>query len=155
MRYFFHSDISYLYVKLITNPLSNFTLDDIKHYIYNALRGLNYAHSKQVLTQWLEADYTQILPVSLVLIRIAELSTVARQLGQDAKHTILQAWGQCFQAYGPNQEMTGHWRNGEFILGLSQAMPTDVQDALEPLLQALRRLVITLPTGDRIQPAFD
>ncbi|MEO1094843.1 MAG: response regulator [Cyanobacteria bacterium J06638_28] len=116
---------------------------------------LNYARSKQMLTQWLQAAGTQALPVALVLLRVTEWSTIAQQFGQDAKYTILQAWGQCLQAYEPGQETAGYWDSGEFVLGLSQGTPTDIQDTLEPLLQALRRLVITLPSGDRIQPAFE
>jgi CheY-like chemotaxis protein len=66
---------------------------------------------------------------------------------------ILQAWGQCFQAFGKDIGILGYWGNGEFIIGLNTAPPEAAQDALNPLLQALRHQIVTLSTGERLQPA--
>jgi len=120
----------------------------------DSLTGLpNYPHSKQALTRWLETAQTQGEAVSLALIRVADWGAIAHPPDPDAQYAILQAWGQCFQAFGEDIGILGYWGNGEFIIGLNAATPEAAQDALNPLLQALRRQIITLPTGERLQPA--
>jgi DNA-binding response OmpR family regulator len=118
------------------------------------LTGLpNYPHSKQTLTHWLATAQTHGQAGSLALIRVADWSAIAQPPDPDTQYAILQAWGQCFQAFGQDLGILGYWGNGEFVIGLNEATPEAAQDALTPLLQALRRQIITLPSGVRLQPA--
>lgn len=121
----------------------------------DSLTGLpNYPHSKQALIRWLETAQTQGEAVSLALVRVADWGEIAHQHGPDAQYAILQAWGQCFQAFGEGIGILGYWGNGEFAIGMNETTPAAAQDALNPLLQALRRQIITLPSRERLQPAI-
>jgi diguanylate cyclase (GGDEF)-like protein len=122
----------------------------------DAITGLpHYTASKQALTQWLETARPPSESVSLALIRVADLAAIAHQYGPDAQCAILQAWGQCFQSRRRMGDIIGYWENGEFVIGLSEAAVTSARDALQPLLQALRRQIIALPTGERLQPTVE
>ncbi|MEL6385529.1 MAG: response regulator, partial [Cyanobacteria bacterium J06626_18] len=122
----------------------------------DALTGLpNYTRSRQTLNQLLSTALKRSLPLSFTLVRLSDLPAMNVQHGHDAGHATLKTWGQCFQAFSQNPEAMGYWGNGEFILGLSELTEAEAQDALEPLWQTLRRRIVTLPTGERIQPAFD
>lgn len=114
---------------------------------------LNYAHSQQALTQQLEISPSASL--SLGVIRLTDLPAINRQQGHDAGQVVLQTWGQCFRTCLQEGSITGYWGNGEFVVGLTKLGQEQAQAQLEPLLQALRRQIITLPAGDRLQPAFD
>ncbi|NER82611.1 MAG: hypothetical protein F6K42_24240 [Leptolyngbya sp. SIO1D8] len=54
-----------------------------------------------------------------------------------------------------DREAIGYWGNGEFVVGVPEFAQAEAQEYLEPLFQALRRQIVTLPTGERMQPAFD
>ncbi|HEY9888352.1 MAG TPA: GGDEF domain-containing protein, partial [Candidatus Obscuribacterales bacterium] len=114
---------------------------------------LNYPHSKQALTRLLTTA-TMSTPIAVTLLRVTALAAIAHQHGPDAQHAILQGWGHCLQAWGRDAQTMGYWGNGEFMIAFPAATRAAAQDILDPLLQALRRQIITLPTGDRLQPAF-
>ncbi|MEM1310179.1 MAG: response regulator [Cyanobacteria bacterium P01_H01_bin.153] len=121
----------------------------------DAITGLpNYAHSKQALTQLFETAQRNGTPASLAVIRVGDLGAIAHQHGQAAKQAALQAWGQCFQAMAPNIGTVGYWGDGEFVIGL-EVTDKPAEDALAPLLQVLRRQIITLPSGVRLQPVVE
>ncbi|MDB9524953.1 response regulator [Oscillatoria sp. CS-180] len=115
----------------------------------------NYAYSKQLFTRLLKTASEKNNLVSFAVIQVSDLLTIAHQQGQDGKQAVLHAWGQCFQTFRQRTEAMGYWGDGEFFIALSNATAADAQEALQPLLQALRREIITLPTGDRIQPLFE
>ena len=144
--------------ELLTRVLNrlerNRLLQTLSH--QNALTGLpNYSRSKQALSHMLETALTRSLPLSLALVRLSDLSAMNVQHGHDAGNATLKTWGQCFQALSQNQEAMGYWGNGEFVVGLPELTQAEAQDYLEPLWQSLRRQIVTLPTGERIQPAFE
>lgn len=112
----------------------------------------NYAHSKQAFNRLLDAARVNSSQVSLTLIRVANLEAIAHQQGQDDKHAILQAWGQCFQAFQTQTAVMGYWGNGEFLMALDTPLAADL---LANLLQTLRREIVHLPSGDRMQPIFE
>lgn len=114
----------------------------------------NYSHSKLALTQQIESLSSQAGTLALTLIRLSDLSTVNRLHGHDAGHLILQTWGHCFQSVVPDQSTIGYWGDGDFVVGFPNLAQEQAQEQLESLLQALRRQIITLATGERIQPAF-
>ena len=115
----------------------------------------NHSRSKQALNHMLEAALTRSLPLSLAVVRLSDLSSMNVQHGHDAGHATLKTWGQCFQTLSQNHEAMGYWGNGEFVVGLPELTQAEAQDYLEPLWQTLRRQIVTLPTGERIQPAFE
>lgn len=115
----------------------------------------NYLHSRRTLQALFETSAAKSTVAALALIRIANLTAIAHQYGQDAKYAILQAWGQCFHAFGSRTDALGYWGDGEFAVGFAAVEAANAQDAIEPLLQTLRRQIITLPTGKRLQPAFE
>ncbi|PSN18215.1 multi-component transcriptional regulator, partial [filamentous cyanobacterium CCP5] len=118
------------------------------------LTGLaNYPHSKQALTQMIETALGQSEAMALVVMRLHQLAAINLRHGHEAGHGILQVWGQCLRSHLGGYSL-GYWGDGEFVIGL----PGDgqfAQDALEPLLQMLRRQIVTLPSGERMQPDFD
>ncbi len=121
----------------------------------DAVTGLpNYLHSKQALTQLFETAQRNGTLASLAIIRVADLGAIAHQHGQVAKCAVLQSWGQCFQAMTPEMSTVGYWGDGEFIIGfnVTDKIP---EDTLASLLQVLRRQIITLPSGVRLQPVVE
>ena len=114
----------------------------------------NYAYSKQVLMQTLQAAQTEAFPVTFALVRLDGLASLNLRYGHDAGQAILQTWGRCFQGTLPGKAIFGYWGNGEFVIGLPNQAQDAAQESLEPLFQALRRQIVTLTTGERIQPTF-
>ncbi|MEO1068207.1 MAG: response regulator [Cyanobacteria bacterium J06638_6] len=112
----------------------------------------NYPRSKQALTRVLDEALADSTPLALAVVQLSDLFSINLRYGHDAGQAILQAWAQCFQTALPNQELVGYWGDGVFVAGiLGQSEP---KEALQPLFQALRRQIITLPTGERVQPSF-
>ncbi|NEQ43374.1 MAG: response regulator [Leptolyngbya sp. SIOISBB] len=121
----------------------------------DAVTGLpNYLHSKQALTQLFETAQRDATLATLAVIRVGDLGAIADQHGPDAKHAILQSWGQCFQAMAHEVGTVGYWGDGEFVIGLNVTDKTP-EDTLASLLQILRRQIITLPNGVRLQPVVE
>lgn len=115
----------------------------------------NYSHSQRQLTQLLEIAHTHKTPFSLALIQLSDLRPTIVQYGHEAGQRLLQTWGQCFQALLQGNETLGYWDSGDFVVGLPDLAPAEAQDYLVPLLTALRRQIVTLPTGERLQPDFE
>ncbi|PSN76859.1 hypothetical protein C8B47_25110 [filamentous cyanobacterium CCP4] len=115
----------------------------------------NYPQSQRQLTQLIENAHAHKTPLSLALIHLSDLRPVIVQYGHDAGQRLLQTWGQCFQSLLRGSETLGYWDNGDFVIGLPELTPTEAQDYLGPLLAALRRQIVALPTGERIQPDFE
>ncbi|MGG6240490.1 response regulator [Nodosilinea sp. AN01ver1] len=115
----------------------------------------NYPHSQRQLTQLIETAHAHKTPLSLALIHLSDLRPVTVQYGPDAGQRLLQTWGQCFQALLPRNETLGYWDNGDFVIGLPELTTAEAHDYLGPLLSALRRQIVALPTGERIQPDFE
>ncbi len=143
-----------LLTRILNHLERNRLLQTLSH--QDALTGLpNHTRSRQTLNQLLSMALKRSLPLSFALVKLSDLPTMNVQHGHDAGHATLKTWGQCFQAFSQTPEAMGYWGNGEFILGLPELTQAEAQDALEPLWQTLRRQIVTLPTGERIQPAFD
>jgi diguanylate cyclase (GGDEF)-like protein len=114
----------------------------------------NYPQSQRLLTQLIETAHTHKTPFSLALIYLSDLRPVIEQYGHDAGQLLLQTWGQCFQALLRGNETLGYWDSGDFVVGLPELALVEAQDYLAPLLKALRRQIVALPTGERLQPDF-
>jgi diguanylate cyclase (GGDEF)-like protein len=114
----------------------------------------NYPQSQRQLTQRLETAQAHKTPFSLALIHLSDLRPVIVQYGHEAGELLLQTWGQCFQALLRANATLGYWEGGDFVVGLPDLAPAEAQDYLAPLLKALRRQIVALPSGERLQPDF-
>jgi diguanylate cyclase (GGDEF)-like protein len=114
----------------------------------------NYPHSRQAINQALDMARTNETPFSLALIVLDDLASVNLRYGHDVGQAILQSWGQCFQGAFPDHDLVGYWGNGEFVVGLLDQDQAMAEESLQPLFQILRRQVVNLPGGERIQPTF-
>ncbi|MEM9002360.1 MAG: response regulator [Cyanobacteria bacterium P01_F01_bin.86] len=142
-----------LLTRILNHLERNRLLQTLSH--QDAITGLpNYTRSRQTLNQLLAAALTRSLPLSFAVVRLSDLPAMNMQHGHDAGNATLKTWGQCFQAISQNPETMGYWGNGEFVVGLPELTQAEALDYLEPLWQTLRRQIVTLPTGERIQPAF-
>ncbi|MGD1859186.1 MAG: response regulator [Leptolyngbyaceae cyanobacterium] len=115
----------------------------------------NYSHAKQAFTQLCQTALTQSQPACFALFRLSMFSSLYSRYGHEGCHAILQAWGQRFRMHLPDLETLAYWENGEFVIGLSAFTLAEAQTYLEPLRQALRREIVTLSSGERVQPEFD
>ena len=114
----------------------------------------NTYDAQQQLTQRLEIAKMTQTHLALALIWLIDLQPINVQHGHSAGHLVLQTWGQSFQTLPQGTAVMGYWGNGEFVIGLPDLDRTMAQAYLAPLCQRLRRQIVTLPTGERLQPAF-
>ncbi|MEL7502590.1 MAG: response regulator [Cyanobacteria bacterium J06554_6] len=115
----------------------------------------DYRTVKPTLEQLFQTALSQSQPACLALFRLVGFSDFYHHYGHEGCHRILSAWGQCLQTYLPHLDTLAYWENGEFVLGLSAFRQAEAQAYLAPLQQALRRQIIILPSGKRVQPEFD
>mgnify|MGYP001794884768 CR=1 FL=1 len=117
----------------------------------DAMTGLsNYPQAKQILTHALAAENLASTSGVLALMRVADFAAIAQQQGPDAQHAILQAWGQCFQAFESDANLMSYWGNGEFVVGFFETTALAAQAELEPLRTTLLRQILTRRWADFI-----
>lgn len=122
----------------------------------DAITGLaNQVYSQQALEQLLAETLAAGGSFSLGVIRLTELPAINRCHGHRAGQKVLQHWGQCFQTLLSDATTVGYWGMGEFVVGLPGMPVAAAQEVLAPLLQALRRQIITLANGERVQPTSE
>ncbi|MEO1592221.1 MAG: response regulator [Cyanobacteria bacterium J06632_22] len=110
----------------------------------------DYQTVKPVLEQLFQGQ-----PACLALFRLVGFADLYPRYGHEGCHRILAAWGQCLRSSLPHLDTVAYWENGEFVVGLSLFTLAEAQAYLEPLQQALRRLIVVLPNGERLQPEFE
>lgn len=113
----------------------------------------NYLYSRQTLNELLSSSQHNSLPFSLALIQLTDLPQLNLNYDPEAGHSVLQSWGKCFRGL-PGSISAGYWGSGEFVVALPGAAAASAKECLEPLLQTLRRQIVTLSSGERIQPVF-
>ncbi|MBD0337124.1 MAG: response regulator, partial [Cyanobacteria bacterium Co-bin13] len=109
---------------------------------------LNYAQSRPALTTLLQ----QTAVAALALLKLTDLNTLQTHYGPETVHQILQYWGSQVQAVLRSSDIAGYWGNGEIVVGLAGLNKLEAADYLAPLCQRLRQHIVTLPTGERLQP---
>lgn len=115
---------------------------------------LNYTQSRRDLEGLIQQAVTDGSPLALALLRLSDRSTLQEQHGPDVVHPILQHWGYQLQTSLRPNDVAGYWGNGELIVGLPGLDQTAAADRLAPLFQQLRQHILTLPTGERLQPSW-
>ncbi|MBD2260406.1 response regulator [Pseudanabaena sp. FACHB-2040] len=109
---------------------------------------LNYTQSRQALTDLLQ----QTNAGSLALLKLVDLGNLQTRCGPETVYQILQHWGSQIQSGLRNSDIAGYWGNGEIIVGMAGLNQPEATDMLAPLCQRLRQHIVTLPTGERLQP---
>jgi diguanylate cyclase (GGDEF)-like protein len=103
-------------------------------------------------------------PFCLAVLKITELQQINFKYGHAVGDRILAQWGKVIQATCLNDEVTGYWDNGDFIIGMLNLNKDQGKEHLSELLTILRKQVFNAPEGiatakqvqaDRFQVAFD
>ncbi|MFE4106042.1 response regulator [Almyronema epifaneia] len=110
----------------------------------------NQPHSQQQLEQLIQQAGDR--PLAFALFKLTQLPNINLQHGHPYGNQVLRRWGELFRAYLPSHAVLGYWENGEFVVGLANA--TADQAPLAPLLAALRKQVLSTPTGTRFQVSY-
>ncbi len=117
------------------------------------LTGVNHqGQSQSLLTELLQRAGKDNRPVSLVLLKLPEIQKINRQYGHDMGNQILRYWGSCLQTHFHGLRELGYWGDGEFIIALEGLRRQEAYEQITPLLGALRKYIVTTPTGERLQP---
>ena len=91
----------------------------------------------------------------LAVLKITDLAQINFQYGHLTGDRILAQWGKVIQAACRQDEITGYWGNGDFVIAMANLDRTQGKEHLSELLTTLRRQVFALPSGKRFQVTFD
>lgn len=106
-------------------------------------------------------------PFCLAVLKIIDLQQINFKYGHGIGDRILAQWGKLIQATCRNDEVTGYWDNGDFLIGMPNLDKTQAKEHLSELLTILRKQVFTAPENvevaeqvkktqpERFQVAFD
>ncbi|HHP7231322.1 MAG TPA: response regulator [Xenococcaceae cyanobacterium] len=111
----------------------------------------NRFYSNRLLEALLQEATIKNQPLSLVLLRIPELSQINFQYGHSIGDRILQQWGKVLQAAFRNQEVLSYWGNGDFIIGLPNLNQLETQEHLAEVLTILRKQIFIASDLTRFQ----
>ncbi|MEM8604122.1 MAG: response regulator [Cyanobacteria bacterium P01_H01_bin.121] len=144
--------------ELLTRILNRLERNRLLQQLSNrdAITGLpNYGQSQQALDQFLALAQQNSQPLAIAILSLSELSPIKIKHGHTTGQQILRRWGECLQLHHKGQEVIGYWGQGEFVIGALDLNQQELADYLAPLLNNLRRQIITAPNGERLQPSFD
>ena len=120
------------------------------------LTGLNNrSQSSREIASLLLQSQTNNRACCLALLKIADLADINLQHGHLMGDRILSQWGKVIQAACRQDEITGYWGNGDFVVAIPNLDKTQGQEHLSELLTTLRRQVFTSPAGKRFQVTFN
>lgn len=120
------------------------------------LTGLNNrSQSSREIERALQQAQDNNQPFCLAVLKITELQKINLKYGHTMGDRILSQWGKVVRAAFRNDEITGYWDNGDFIIGMPNLDKTKGNERLTELLSILRKQVFTSPEGQRFQVAFD
>ena len=120
------------------------------------LTGLtNRPQSSRELERSLQQAQELQQPFCLAVLKITELPQINLKYGHGTGDRILSQWGKVIQAACRNDEITGYWGHGDFIIGLPNLDQNQGKEHLTELLTILRKQVFTSPQSDRFQVAFN
>jgi diguanylate cyclase (GGDEF)-like protein len=106
-------------------------------------------------------------PFCLAVLKITDLQQINCKYGHGMGDRILAQWGKLIQVTCRNDDITGYWDNGDFIIGMPNLDKTQGKEHLSELLTILRKQVFTAPESvevakqvqktqpERFQVAFD
>ncbi|PSB06361.1 multi-component transcriptional regulator [Pleurocapsa sp. CCALA 161] len=106
-------------------------------------------------------------PFCLAVLKITDLQQINFKYGHGIGDRILAQWGKLIRATSRNDDITGYWDNGDFMIGMPNLDKTQAKEHLSELLTSLRKQVFTAPESveiakqvqktqpERFQVAFD
>mgnify|MGYP003406577969 CR=1 FL=1 len=84
-------------------------------------------------------------PFCLAVLKITELQQINFQYGHGIGDRILAQWGKIIRATCRNDEITGYWDSGDFMIGMPNLDTTQAKEHLSELLSVLRKQIFTAP----------
>ncbi len=106
-------------------------------------------------------------PFCLAVLKITDLQQINFKYGHGIGDRILAQWGKLIRATSRNDDITGYWDNGDFMIGMPNLDKTQAKEHLSELLTSLRKQIFTAPESveiakqvqktqpERFQVAFD
>ena len=120
------------------------------------LTGLNNrTQSCREIESWLLQSQANSLPFCLTVLKITDLAEINLKHGYLTGDHILSQWGKIIRAACCQNEITGYWGNGDFIIAMPDLDVARGKEHLTELLATLRRQVFTSPMGKRFQVTFN
>jgi diguanylate cyclase (GGDEF)-like protein len=120
------------------------------------LTGLkNRSQSSRELETRLQQALDLNQPFCLTVLKMTELPEINLKYGHTTGDRVLAQWGKVIQAALRNNEITGYWGNGDFVIGMPNLNKTQATEHLTELLTIFRKQIFTSPEGDRFQVAFN
>ncbi|MEM8829944.1 MAG: response regulator [Cyanobacteria bacterium P01_G01_bin.19] len=120
------------------------------------LTGLNNrSQSSREIDSLLLQSQTNNLPFCLTVLKITDLADINLKQGYLMGDRILAQWGKVIQAACRQDEITGYWGNGDFIIAIPNLDKTKSEEHLNELLATLRKQVFTSLEGKRFQATFN
>ncbi|MEL7420049.1 MAG: response regulator [Cyanobacteria bacterium J06555_3] len=127
------------------------------HYLatQDRLTGLaNRSQNSREIESLLQKAQDNSQPFCLAVLKITDLQEINQKYGHVTGDRILARWGKVIRAALRQDEVTGYWSNGDFIIGMPKLDKIQGKEHLIELLSILRRQVFTSPEGERFQVAF-
>lgn len=119
------------------------------------LTGLaNRSQSSREIESLLQKAWDNSQPFCLAVLKITDLQEINQKYGHVVGDRILARWGKIIRAALRQDEVTGYWGNGDFIVGMPNLDNTQGKEHLAELLSILRKQVFTSTEGERFQVAF-
>ncbi|MBW4536917.1 MAG: response regulator [Pleurocapsa minor HA4230-MV1] len=127
----------------------------------------NRTQSSREIESLLQQAQNLHQPFCLAVLKITELEQINFQYGHGIGDRILAQWGKIIRATCRNDEITGYWDSGDFVIGMPNLDTTQAKEHLSELLSVLRKQIFTAPESlevaeqaqspqpERFQIAFD
>ena len=120
------------------------------------LTGLkNRTQSSREIEILLQQAQNNHQPFCFAVIKLTKLQQINFKYGHEMGDRILSHWGKVIQAAFRNDEITGYWGNGDFIIGIPNLDKIQGREHLTPVLTILNQQIFTSIEAERFQVALD
>ena len=87
----------------------------------------------------------------LAVLKMTDLDSINLNYGHATGDRVLAQWGKVIQAAFRNDELTGYWGNGDFVVGIPNLNKNQSVEHLTEVLTSLRKQIFISPSGERFQ----
>lgn len=87
----------------------------------------------------------------LAVLKMTDLDSINLNYDHATGDRILAQWGKVIQAAFRNEEVTGYWGNGNFVVGIPNLNKNQSIEHLTEVLASLRKQIFISSTGERFQ----
>ena len=105
----------------------------------------NRTQSSREIESLLQQAQNLHQPFCLAVIKITDLQQINFKYGHGIGDRILAQWGKIIRATCRNDEITGYWDSGDFMIGMPNLDTTQAKEHLSELLSVLRKQIFTAP----------